>query len=103
MKKYFLIVIIGLTTIACAGKKDKTSEIAGIDGKKLFKTNCVLCHGEDGKLGLNNSKDLSKSKLTMDERITMVTNGKNAMTGFGTLLSKDEIKAVSAYTFKLKE
>ena len=103
MKKYGLGAFILFTIFACAGKSEKKPAVTGIDGQKIYKTNCVLCHGEDGKLGLNNSKDLTVSKLTMEERITMVTNGKNAMTGFGTLLSKEEIEAVAAYTFKLKK
>lgn len=102
MKKYIFLLIIGFVTIACGGKKDKSAEVSGIDGAKIYKTNCVICHGEDGKLGLNNAKDLTQSKMTMDERIGNITNGKNAMTAFGSMLTKDEIKAVAAYTFKLK-
>jgi cytochrome c6 len=102
MKKLICLFILGFSILACGGKKEDTIKLASANGEKIFKTNCVLCHGEDGKLGLNNSKDLSISKLTLDERIAMVTNGKNAMTPFGNLLSKDEIKAVAAYTFKLK-
>ena len=40
--------------------------------------------------------------MTMDERIAIVKNGKGVMTGFTSLLDDDEIKAVAAYTFKLK-
>ena len=102
MKKYIFLLFIGLTVVACGGNKEKSADVSGIDGEKIFKTNCVLCHGEDGKLGLNNAKDLTQSKMTMDERIGNITNGKNAMTPFGNLLTKEEIEAVAAYTFKLK-
>ncbi len=100
MKKFFIIGGIGLVTIACGGNKKSSSSF--VDGGKIYKTNCVICHGEDGKLGLNNSKDLTKSTLTMEERIDQITNGKGAMTGFGTLLTEEEIKAVASYTYKLK-
>lgn len=94
---------MAIAAIACSSKGgDKSKGDTAIDAEKIFKINCVLCHGEDGKLGLNNSKDLTVSKLTLDERIAMVTNGKNLMTGFGSILEKDEIKAVAEYTFKLK-
>ena len=62
----------------------------------------MLCHGDDGKLGLNNSKDLTVSKLTIEERVDIVTNGRNTMVGFSSLLDEDEIKAVAEYTFTLK-
>ena len=101
MKKILVFIGLIVFTLACGGGK-KESEVSNIDGAKLYKSNCVLCHGEDGKLGVNNSKDLTKSSLSLDDRITMVTKGKGAMTGFESLLSKDEIKAVASYTFKLK-
>ncbi len=99
MKKIFVLLSLAMIVFACADKKGK---IASIDAKKLYKQQCVICHGIDGKLGLNNSKDLTKSALTMDERIQIIKNGKGAMTPFGAILSADEIKAVAAYTFKLK-
>jgi len=99
MKKIIVFVAFMIIVFSCADKKPKTS---GIDGKKIYKQKCVLCHGIDGKLGLSNSKDLTKSALTMDERLMIIKNGKGAMTPFGALLSEDEIKAVTEYTFKLK-
>jgi len=99
MKKLIVLAFIGLVAFSCAEKKAKTK---GIDGKKIFKQNCVVCHGLDGKLGANGSKDLTESKLTMDERKTIIKNGKGAMVGLGTLLKPEEIQAVAEYTFKLK-
>ncbi len=99
MKKLLILSALVLIVLSCAEKKEKTP---GTDARKLYKQNCVICHGIDGKLGLNNSKDLTKSALTLDERILLVKNGKGAMTPFGNILSAKDIKAVSEYTFKLK-
>lgn len=99
MKKLFILSAFAMIMFACGEKKAKTP---GIDAKKLYKQNCVLCHGIDGKLGLNNSKDLTVSPLTLDERISIIKNGKGAMTPFGAMMNADEIKAVAEYTFKLK-
>lgn len=85
--------------IACAGKS-KSSPSS--DGAALFKKYCTLCHGVDGKLGLNGSKDITVSLLSEAERIVLVTNGKNTMTPFGGILSPEEIKAVAAYSMTLK-
>ena len=99
MKKILIIAIIGMVAFSCAEKKPSTP---GVDGKKIFKQNCVICHGANGKLGLNNSKDLTVSKLTVDERKAIIKNGKGVMAPFGNVLKPAEIQAVAEYTFKLK-
>lgn len=100
MKKLIIAAICVGFIFACGEKKgDKHS---GIDSAKLYKQHCQLCHGMDGKLGANGSKDLTASALTMDERKAIIKNGKGAMTPFGSLLSKEEIAAVAEYTFSLK-
>lgn len=67
-------------------------------GQQLFEQHCKLCHGSDGKLELNGAKDLNLSQLTLAERVLMVTNGKNAMTPFKSILSEEEIREVARYT-----
>lgn len=99
MKKVILILAVIATVLACGEKKPSTT----IDGKKIYKQNCVLCHGADGSLGANGSKDLSQSTMSLDERKAIIKNGKGKMIGLGSLLSTDEIDAVAAFTFKLKK
>ena len=73
-------MIIGIVIMSCQGKKADTSNAtspaaestpvaapAVVDnaaGKKTFETYCILCHGADGKLGLNGSKDLTISEIS---------------------------------------
>jgi len=99
MKKILVLCVFAAIIFSCAEKKSKAP---GKDGKKMFKQNCVICHGIDGKLGLNNSKDLTKSALTMEERKSIIKNGKGAMNAFGAIMSAEDIQAVTEYTFKLK-
>jgi mono/diheme cytochrome c family protein len=99
MKKILIILTFATIAFSCADKKAKTP---GVDGRKVFKQNCVVCHGLDGKLGANGSKDLTESKMSLDERKAIIKNGKGAMVGLGTLLSADQIQAVAEYTLKLK-
>jgi len=121
MKKqiqWFIVVLIaGLYIAACQGKKSEAatadntlssppppSPVAALEeGKKIFNTYCILCHGADGKLGLNGSKDLTISTITTEERITQVTNGKGLMTPFKEILNEAEIKAVVGYVESLKK
>ena len=72
-------------------------------GVNIFRKNCVSCHGDEGNMGFNGAFDLTKSALTIDERIAVITNGRKAMTPFQQLLSAAEIKAVAEYTLSLKK
>ncbi len=100
MFKILVSILLLSAVIACAGKE--SGQATGTpDGEALFKKYCILCHGVDGKLGLNGSKDISVSLLTLEERIIQVTKGKNTMTPYEGILSPAEIKAVAEYSMTL--
>jgi mono/diheme cytochrome c family protein len=102
MKKYILPFLTCCFFLACRSGDTPADTKAAVDGPKIFRQNCVVCHGADGKLQLNGAKDLSISVLPLEERINQVTNGKNLMTPFKGILSPEEIKAVAEYTLSLK-
>lgn len=74
-----------------------------IDGKTVFESNCITCHGADGKLGLMDSPDLTQSTLDIPARVEIIKNGKGAMTPFGGTLTEEEIQAVATYLETLKK
>jgi len=98
VKKLIIISGLAVSIFACGAKPASSS----IDAEKLYRLNCVICHGMDGKLGINGAKDLTKSPMTLDERIQNITYGKGVMTPFNNLLTEEEIKAVAKYTLTLK-
>ena len=109
---YFLLLLVSFLLSFCAPTPDQgsnhrektpTNANTAPDGMTVFRQNCVLCHGADGKLGLNGAKDLTVSTKTPEERILMITNGKNLMTPFKGILNEAQIKAVAAYTLTLKK
>jgi cytochrome c6 len=100
MYKLITLFFLAVLIIACAGKENNTAT-GKIDGEAIYKKYCILCHGVDGKLGLNGSKDITISQLTEAERIVQITKGKNTMTPYEGILSPEEIKAVAAYTMTL--
>jgi mono/diheme cytochrome c family protein len=77
-------------------------------GEKTFKTNCVMCHGEDGK-GTPTGQALKVADLNSDvvqklpaaELVKVVTNGKNNMPPFKATLNADQIQGVVAYVRQL--
>jgi cytochrome c6 len=109
MKKLIIFSIISLSIFACANKtnndipQETVTDTPAVDGSAIFKTRCELCHGADGKLGANGSKDLTVSDLDLNERIAMISNGKGVMTPFKDILTLQEIKAVAEYSMTLKK
>jgi mono/diheme cytochrome c family protein len=113
MYKYaFLMILMALVLgWACGAGDEKNTKKAARDrsgdaaltpdGMAVFRKNCVTCHGSDGTLGLNGAKDLTKSTLSLEDRVNLITNGKKLMTPFKALLSPEEIQAVAMYTQSL--
>ncbi len=100
--------------IACGGESggnpnfpsessDETTAAADIDGKAIYTQNCVTCHGVYGDMGASGAFNLKESKLAVEERINVVTNGRNTMLAFNNVLSEDEIQAVAEYTMTLSK
>ena len=104
MAKLFFSALFAGLILACAGKDNsKSKDNEPIDGAIVYKKYCVMCHGVDGKLGLNGSKDITVSTLSKEERMVLITTGKNTMTPFGGILSPEEIEAVAEHTMTMKQ
>ncbi len=111
MKKLLFFAFIAAFIIACggsdtgSGKTNKTKAVAvkTVDGKKIYKTYCVICHGSKGNMGSNGAFNLTTSELGIDERVAVITKGRGVMTPFQGVLKEDEIKAVAEYTLTLKK
>lgn len=100
MKKIGLLFIIGsLSFWGCgtsAGEKQ-------VDGKTIYNQNCLKCHGDDGKANIMGAADLTISKLDKEMTFLVIKEGKNAMTGFFSVLNDDQIHAVMDYIEKMKK
>lgn len=110
MKQFFVFIGIALFIVACGGSGtppeggNSNSEKSLVSkGEKIFKSNCITCHGIDGRLQLNGAKELPLSTLTLDERIAVITNGRKLMTPFKGILSEKKIKAVAEYTMTFSD
>lgn len=72
-------------------------------GLRLYRQNCARCHGQDGRLGANGARDLTKSNLNVMGRTYLVTNGMGKMPAFSKELTPAEIEQVVAYSLTLKQ
>ena len=102
-----VIAIAGamLLLFACAAADGSSTDTATpiSPGESIFTNQCVMCHGRKGNLNMSGAKDLTKSVLTEEEMIAIVTNGKGGMIGFGKKLSKKQVEEVVDHVRTLHE
>ncbi len=108
MKKIVFSIIVVTFLFACgsSGKEQGSNGTAGaeqFDVEKTYNRKCGICHGRDGKLMASGSPDLTISKLSKEEVVAIITNGKNNMPPQRDILSKEEIAAVADYAMKLRK
>ena len=72
-------------------------------GKAIYLSQCALCHGPSGDMGINGAKNLITSKLAVEDVLDVITNGKNAMPGYAKSFSKEEIEAIKSYVLTLRK
>jgi mono/diheme cytochrome c family protein len=92
----------GNTESTLANQEDKA--VQDHPGKKIYNSYCIVCHGSDGSMGANGAHNLQESILNLEERIVVITNGRNTMTAFEKVISADKIRQVAEYveTFRPK-
>lgn len=100
---FSLIWACGSTTDDQNGDAAAAVDAAAEEGAKIYKQYCITCHGLYGNMGASGAFDLTKSTLTEEQRIEVITNGRNTMVGFKTLLNEDQIKAVAKHSFSFKK
>jgi mono/diheme cytochrome c family protein len=96
---YVTILLVFYLGVSC----NSDSQRPLTDGKSLYKQYCVNCHGIDGSLRTNGAIDLRYSVLSLEEKMLVISKGRNVMTAFEKQLSPEQIIAVANYTEKLKQ
>lgn len=87
-------LLVGLMACSASGGGPADQRGTVQTGEEIFRSECVMCHGQDGKLGMAGAKDLTTSKLSKEEMVAVVANGKGAMIGFKDRLSAAQMDLV---------
>jgi mono/diheme cytochrome c family protein len=74
-------------------------------GQKIFEDHCMRCHGTDGssntfighKWNIPDLRSDAVQKLSAEQRIIIITGGKNNMPAHKDKVTKDEIRLVESY------
>lgn len=98
MKKSMLALLFGsaLVLAACGGDDGESGSSTQSEGEKLTMQSCATCHG--GNLqGTGNTPDLNKvgARLTEEEILNIIVNGKNKGMPDGLLKGEDAEKAAA--------
>lgn len=73
-----------------------------VHGKALYTINCLKCHGEDGKAGINGASNLTASMCENRGLVGIIRNGRKLMPAFKDLLNEQEVTAVAEYVKSLR-
>ncbi|MCS7004421.1 MAG: SirB2 family protein [Cytophagales bacterium] len=74
-----------------------------VHGKAIYKQYCTICHGEYGDAGMSGAKNLKVSRLSQEEIISLLQDGRGTMPSYAKILSDKEIKVVSEYVISLRK
>jgi len=118
--KSLLLLFLGVSTMLMA-QRESAKESAPASqgqtepgkvvnpGQKIFEENCMRCHAANGssntfighKWNIPDLRSDVVQKLTPEQRITIITQGKGKMPAHKDKLTKDEIRLVESYVREL--
>ena len=66
-------------------------------GRELYLQNCITCHGEDGQGGQHGEAARLTTALSVQDIMTIVSNGRNAMPAWGRALRREDIHDLATF------
>ena len=96
---YSLLAFVFSLCFEACSEESKTQ--GPVDAQALFIKRCATCHGSEGNLQMSGAKKLTLSQLSADEIKNQIIHGKAGMPPFESMLTVQEIDALTAYCMKL--
>ena len=96
---YSLLAFVFSLCFEACSEESKTQR--PVDAQALFIKRCATCHGSEGNLQMSGAKKLTLSQLSADEIKNQIIHGKAGMPPFESMLTVQEIDALTAYCMKL--
>ena len=78
--------------------KDRVANVE--NGRTIYQTSCQYCHGEKGEGGGQGGGMKLTTALTVEDIMTILGNGRNAMPAFGTVLTPEQMHDTGAFIVK---
>lgn len=98
------LTLFSFLLFACSGENSKqtTDDTPKDPRAKTYLKYCMSCHGASGTMGFGGSADLTTSTLSLEEIITMIKEGKNAMISMEGVMTEEEIQEVADYVMDMR-
>lgn len=84
--------ILCLGLVGCSDSVENMDEkgtLTHVSGTKFYQQRCDVCHGPDGKLGVSEAKDLSKSTISDKQIEKIIKYGQGSMPPFEHAIESD--------------
>lgn len=82
---------------SAGGGSDSGDDGEAADGERIYQGRCATCHGSSGDGGSGPSMEGVADRLTVDQHVAVVTEGRDKMPAWSGTLSDEEIQAVVDY------
>tara|TARA_B100001093_G_scaffold422578_1_gene415191 strand:+ start:3308 stop:3631 length:324 start_codon:yes stop_codon:yes gene_type:complete len=99
----FLLAQCGSAEESAESKSAPSQQPSIASVKRAYAMKCSLCHGNDGKLMASMAPDLSVSKMSLEDRIALITYGKGAMPPQQGILDAATISGIAAYIEEFRD
>ena len=103
-----LVLVLAISFASCSSEQEdldvyKEKGLAADFGKKLYKNNCIACHGEQGDLGAGGASDLKKSRIAEQEVADVIEKGRKGMPAHDHIYGlKEELDSLVNYVMSLR-
>ncbi|TVX88301.1 c-type cytochrome [Paenibacillus agilis] len=105
ISSFLLLITIGLT--ACGGgTQQESAQLEGpADAVQVYKKSCLSCHAADlsGKMGPETNLTTVGDRLTKDQIVTIIKEGKGRMPSQSGRVSDEDAEKVAAWLATKKE
>lgn len=104
MRSTLLISFSLLILTACVGDKTPSNgKLSESEIEREYGFKCALCHGKDGNSLIKLAPNLTESTLSLDERISIISHGKNTMPPQKDVLDENMIRGLAEYVATFRE
>ena len=93
-----VLALLAWTQSATAAPEESSLKAQTVEGKRLYREHCEICHGMNMNSTTASTFDLRTLRPEEKERfVASVSNGKNNMPPWRSVLSKADIEALFAF------
>lgn len=71
--------------------------------ERVYGYKCAICHGKDGNSLIKLAPNLTESTLTLEERVNIISHGKNTMPPQKDVLDEATILGLAEYVATFRE